>query len=561
MTAVCGPEIPMIRVSPDRPVMGSIYTSDSGKEFRVETVTAKNQTQRKLFSGDKPVASICDFCSTRSGAFCRRITAVEELRFTVIPACGAVLHDNFQIRYSNSALHSVWITPESDVPAGYESPLGGHLLYVAAGGRVRADRAELIFDPGESYLIIVAAGDPNEAAHKMSMTVRQLENGLPDLSAVRRNRAPKKASGDAIDHALNVLLNQRTEDGFVLSDIRRPAIDPITQYLAVRAFIRAAKPLQASKIIEAYRRAYEKRGFLYWEEEGGVRTLPSVYKGSIVPALVILAALEIPAKHFPESNYSFLLSLAKDASDDLLLYMMPFNGNEHNDHARYLPHQGSSLATLLFAESTLRLAARMKRLKFDFPKELSKAADGALLNYHKHFTDKGTPLLNCPARTAVGRLPKYRFGYCSICSRREKMPVMSWTVRSASGVYACLDCSKTSGEAIGCALDPLYRKPDYVNVLRAAYLGSSFFPSVTVKQILRSVISAPGEVPLLPWEYGMIAKLAESCRLDEAFVDRAFEILEASRFGSVDPVSGPPAQNTVLCPDAAACAAYVIAKI
>ena len=203
--------------------------------------------------------------------------------------------------------------------------------------------------------------------------------------------------------------------------------------------------------------------------------------------------------------------------------MMPFNGNENEPEARYIPHQGSALATLLFIHSGRELCRYLKNNGSRRLEEIEEAVDSAAGHFHKNFIRDGIPFLNCPTREVIKAQSRFKFGYCECCSPRYADPESSWVEKTSHGIYLCPSCLKNvPGASQKPFLDRNGRRISYQTVLAAALFGSDIYPRGLIRQIASSAIFSEVRSS---FDAAMLSYLARRYELDKKYVDAADAIL------------------------------------
>ncbi len=379
------------------------------------------------------------------------------------------------------------------------------------------------FGVGESYMIICADSDPNRLVKTALHSITQcsgLLGGQPTIPEVKNCE-----ENDPAEY-LNTLISLTAKDGFVLSDPVDLCIDPITQYLAVRAFLHAGMTDNALAIIDAYYKRYAENGGILWGEKGGRKTLRSACEASVTNALVIMAALSLPPGKLSERHYSMLCALMKQQRALIANSMMPFNGNEPEPEAKYLTYHGSAFATLLFIESGRELCRRMRRSGSAELESIEPVVDEAAAHFHRNFIKEGVPLLNCPTRDIAHARPRFKFGYCENCSPRSADPQPCWTEKTIYGVYICPECShRGASERHPVFIDPALRRISYTTVLTSAAIGTSLYPRGLIRQIAASLILYPENEIKTRFDAALLAYIARRYELERRYIDMADKLL------------------------------------
>lgn len=375
---------------------------------------------------------------------------------------------------------------------------------------------------GRGCMIICTHSDPNALAKKMVCEIRKNEAALEEWKPSARAK-PSGGSEEAV-HLLSCLT---TNEGLILSDPYLGTIDPMTQFLCVRALMAIGENRRARRILRAYFKSFLRDNRVSWSQSGGCMSIPAPCEDSVTPALIILAARYLPETKFIEDITPMLCTLMKHQRNQLVRAMMPFNGNERESAAKYLTYHGSSFATILFIESAKALCEMPGEREVELVEKLKTDVEECQRHFVSNFIVEGTPLLNSPARETAHRRPRFKFGYCEHCSPRAAAPEPTWLERTHYGVYLCSECS-LGGVPERHAIDPNLQKISYNSVLWAALIGSALYPRGLVRQIAMSLISCPENEVNCRADAAILKFIARKFELDEKYILAAEEL--ESRF-------------------------------
>lgn len=493
-----------------------------------------------------------------SGMFIRRCDCSFPITFRVTVREYAKFLYCKPMRSTNDSYPSFCVyLPAGSVVDGYDPQENDSFICAAFCGNViyEPDNGCVTFGVGISNMLICGGSEPNDLRKFVFSELTKLKSEKPtDISKISQ-KEPNP------DEFINALISLSSKDGFVLSSPVQPNIDPITQYMCVRAFLHAGMDDRAAAIVDAYYRRYTDNGKIIWGEKGGMKKIRSACEGSITPALVILSALSLPAKLLSQDHITMLCELMKYQRSFLLHSMMPFNGNEPENEAKYLTYHGSAFATLLFIESGRTLFRRLQELGMEVSEIDERFVDEAFEGFHRNFIKEGTPLLNSPKRESAYRRPRFKFGYCENCAPKFAHPVPCWTERTHYGIYICPECAKNgSPERHPTFIDPALRRISYMTVLRSAMIGTSLYPRGLIRQIATSIISYPSNDVKSVKEATLLCYIARKYELDRALIDKADSLLfEDDRI--VDPVKfsyGFPGDNEFRCLETIDAATYAL---
>jgi len=517
-----GADIPIVRA----PSVAPSFCSFSMEKERFELKSAYHGREKlfrhTFYSDGLKAAELFDSFDGDSAVFVRRCICYEELEFSFAFEKQITVFFDSALKTSRAGYPALCLClPARSAVPGFTPSAEDRFLMIAFCGSVDFDSesASGRFLIGESSMIICADTDPNRLYSRAVAALghySQLAGILPKLTTPEDNDP---------EEYINALISMTNERGFVLCDPTRLSIDPMTQYFAVRAFLHAGKIKRARTIIDSYCRIFSEKGSILWCEEGGRRTLRSAFDASVTYALIILAALSFPTGALTERQISVLCDMMKAQKLLLANNMMPFNGNEGEPEAMFLPYQGSALATLLFIQSGRELSGFLKNSGSSRLEDIERSVDTAAACFHENFIKDGIPFLNCPTRDVLKAQPRFKFGYCEYCSPRTADPQPRWVCKNHGGMYLCPDCvKKVPGAAHRPHLDRNARRISYNTVLLAALLGSDVYPRGLVRQIASSLISYPSGITSC-FEAATLCYVARRYELDKKYVDMADSIL------------------------------------
>ncbi|MBQ3100973.1 MAG: hypothetical protein IJC50_08290 [Clostridia bacterium] len=512
-------DIPIIRAPSNAPSFCSLKIINGESRIENRLCHADKRFRRTFYGGEYRNADMIDRFDEESSAFVRRCLCFEDIPFVLSFEKEVRFLFTAPIKTTRASYPAACIyLPAGSCVAGFETSPHDRFLLIAFFGCAEFDpvSGRGVFLTGESGMAILADDDPNRlvknAAAVLGKASQELGTPFPDVK-------PREEHDPA--EYINALISLTTNEGFVLSDPIDLNIDPLTQYFAVRAFLHAGMSGRALAIIDAYCNRFKEKGEVFWCERGSKAVRRSACEGSLTPALIILAALAFPKGILKERHFAVLCEMMKHQRSFLLNFTMPFNGNEDEFEARYLPYQGSSLATLLFIQSGRELCRRLRLNGSEELEDIEKLVDGTASHFHANFIKEGVPLLNAPMRDAVQPYPRFRFGYCESCAPRSLDPRPCWLKKTPSGAYLCPSCTETNpnGTRIP-TLDRNAKRVSYATVLWSAMLGSEVYPRGLIKQIASSIISYPTEVKSA-FDAALLCYAARRYELDLKYVSAA----------------------------------------
>ena len=513
-------DIPIVRSPSVSPSFCSFSLNTDGLTLKSEHRHREGVFRHVFYGTELKSAEICDRFDSEERIFIRSCTVYEELSFSFAFEERVKVFSDLPLKNQRGSFPTLclYLPAYSSVP-GFKPSTEDRFLMIGFCGEVDFDPESATgrFLIGESRMIICEDTDPNRLFTRAVIALGRYSQ--PEGTGSKLKAFEEK---DPAGY-LNALISLTDECGFVLCDPNALNIDPLTQYFAVRAFIHAGRIKPAKAIIDAYCRIFAEKGSILWCEEGGRRPSRSAFEESITPALIILAALSLPDGSLTEKQLSLLCEMMKRQKSLLVNHMMPFNGNEDEPEARYIPHQGSALATLLFIHSGRELCRYLKIKGSRRLEDIEQSVDSAASHFHGNFIKDGIPFLNCPTREVIKAQPRFKFGYCEYCSPRSADPEPCWVHKSAHGIYLCPSCLKNQpGAAQRYHLDRNGRRISYKTVLLAALIGSDIYPRGLVRQVVSSVIFSDVRSS---FDAATLCYLARKYELDKRYVDAADEIL------------------------------------
>ncbi len=522
-----GADIRFVRAPSNSPSFYSFGLAEIGESERKSEYDHRNRTAVHTFYNkeDKDII-LSDSFDSENGVFIRRCISSRTVKFGFSLEKQVLPFVSKPLKTSRGSFPAFCVyIPADTLIDGFDVCGYDRFVFTAFCGDAEYYPESLSghFGVGESYMIICADSDPNRLAKTALHAITQCSGRLGGDPAI-----PEVTNHDENDPAeyLDALKSLITKEGFVLSDPVGLRVDPITQYLSVRAFLHAGMTDNALAIIDAYYKRYAENGEILWGERGGRKTLRSACEASVTNALVITAALSLPPGKLGERHYSMLCALMKQQRALIANSMMPFNGNEPEIEAKYLTYHGSALATLLFIESGRELCRHMRRSGSSELESIESVVDDAASHFHGNFIKEGAPLLNCPTRDIAHARPRFKFGYCESCSPRSADPQPCWTEKTVYGVYICPECSRRGApERHPVFIDPALRRISYTTVLMSAAIGSSLYPRGLIRQIAASLILYPVNEVKSRFDAALLAYIARRYELEGRYVDMADKLL------------------------------------
>jgi len=495
----------------------------------------------RLYKGDYELGEIIDFVDSEMPVLVRKCNLKNNIRIILnvwdFPQVSCIPNSSSYPKAGSALL--VCKSPGLNFMQSYNFPFEQyHQIIIKGNCRLTETDSKDFFnidlDKGESEIYIIGGTSLSECVTNteaiMDMayaSIFQRTRKYWDEFTARRtdfskmipdkNRDKEKFLQVADD--ISVLLKtQQAAEGSVLAGSAYHMGYIRDQYGVSRGFLALGYYAEARSILNFYWNVWKKYGVLHNAQSIGIDGIFHIHENDEVEitGYLIVQAFDYFERTKDEAFLKEIFPMLEWAwrvqKRNLVKYMLPFNGDETYVAGGILPrytlNDGSSEATLLFAEGGRKLLSYAKGnnlMNTDSLANDHKILLATIAKYHENFIENGKLMTNNPARKDGIELPRFRRGVC------ENHGYLGYTQRNDNGRYLCPKCFVTNHDMPAAPATKFFLPSISITPL---YIGSTLLTKEEIKFNLDDILNAyrktkqitslPGSNRTIGYEFGYL---------------------------------------------------------